>query len=204
MKLERIKPGHTYYAPVEVTKITNGDVHVAPIHVYQPEELEELPNPYRHVHSECSSTELTKLLKIKSGDRVKVVARFGFKPWTINWNEELETSEDVWVVDKVDAYGFVQITRPQIALASVFFVFLDLVAAKEELEPYSVQHSEAHAAWSIYGPFSLSAVNYFYGERYPYTKESAKAAATAECARLNAEYARRFENEYRNATHLKS
>ncbi len=188
MNLELIKEGHTYYAPVEVTKITNGDVHVVPIHVYQPEELVESPNPYRHVHSECSSPELTNLLKIKRGDRVKVVERFGFKPYSLNWDDELEPSEALWDVDEVDAYGFAQISRPRMSHASVFFIFLELVTAKEDLEPYSVRHNEAHAAWSIYGPFGLSAVNYFYGERYPYTKETAKAAAEAECARLNVQY----------------
>jgi hypothetical protein len=66
--------------------------------------------------------------------------------------------------------------------------YLELVTPVEELGPYSVRHNEAHAAWSIYGPYNLSAVNYFYGERYPYTEESAKAAAEAERDRLNAEW----------------
>ena len=55
-------------------------------------------------------------------------------------------------------------------------------------EPYSVVHSKAHAAWCIYGPYALSCTHYFYGEHYPYTVETAKAAAEAECARLNAQH----------------
>lgn len=182
MKIELIKPGHTYYAPVEVTKIINGDVHVVPIHVYQPEELEEIPNPYRHVHSECSSTELTNLLKIKRGDRVKVVERFGFKPWSINWDNELEPSEAIWDVDEVDSYGFAQISRPGRAHESVFFIFLKLVTAKEELEPYSVTYDNKFYHINKHGEEASIAV---YSEaRHP----NAKAAAEAERDRLNAEY----------------
>jgi hypothetical protein len=58
-----------------------------------------------------------------------------------------------------------------------------------------VRHNEAHAAWSIYGPYNLSAVNYFYGEHYPYTEESAKAAAEAERDRLNAEHRKEHDND---------
>lgn len=69
-----------------------------------------------------------------------------------------------------------------------YLAILERDTTVEELGPYSVRHNEVHAAWSIYGPYNLSAVNYFYGERYPYTEESAKAAAEAERNRLNAEY----------------
>lgn len=186
MKIELIKPGHTYYAPVEVNKISNGDVHVVPIHVYQPEELVESPNPYRHVHSECSSPELTNLLKIKRGDRVKVVERFGLKPYSINWDDKLEPSEAIWDVAEVDSYGFAQISRPGISSESVFFIFLELVTAKEELEPYSVETGG-------YNKFRIKKGNleysYFpFGEHCVLSMDEAKAAAEAECARLNAEY----------------
>lgn len=81
------------------------------------------------------------------------------------------------------------------AVHDVPFYHLELITPVEELGPYSVQHNEAHAAWSIYGPYHLSAVNYFYGEHYPYTEESAKAAAEAECKRLNEEYRKNQNNE---------
>lgn len=71
--------------------------------------------------------------------------------------------------------------------------YFKLIRPVEELEPYIVRHNKAHSAWSIYGPFNLSAVNYFYGERYPYTKDTAKKAAQAECDRLNAEYRKEME-----------
>lgn len=186
MNLELIKVGHTYYAPVEVTKISNGDVHVVPIHVYQPEELEEIPNPYRHVHSECSSTELTNLLKIKRGDRVKVVERFGLKPWSINWDNELEPSEALWDVDEVDAYGFAQISRPGRAHESVFFIFLELVTAKEDLEPYMVK--ELQDSFIVYHDCTKIVLNdtSLVCKFMKASHTNAKAAAEAECARLNA------------------
>ena len=185
MKIEQIKPGHTYYAPVEVVKIANGDVHVVPIHVYQPEELVESPNSYRHVHSECSSPEITNRLKIKRGDRVKVVERFGFMPWAINWDDELEPSEAIWEVDEVDAYGFALITQTGTSYASVFVIFLELVTPVEELEPYYVE--DVGNAWVVRKPepsdmYSTQA--WFSKERHPH----AKAAAEAERDRLNAEH----------------
>ena len=73
--------------------------------------------------------------------------------------------------------------------------YLELVNPVEELGPYVVRHNEAHAAWSIYGPFDLSAVNYFYGEHYPYTKDTAKKAAEAERDRLNAEWIKKHTND---------
>lgn len=71
--------------------------------------------------------------------------------------------------------------------------YLELVTPVEEIAPYSVRHNNAHAAYSIYGPYGLSAANYFYGDRYPYSKHSAATAAYAECDRLNAGY--RKENQ---------
>lgn len=59
---------------------------------------------------------------------------------------------------------------------------------KEEKQgPYTVRHHRAHAAWAVYGPFDMAVATYFYGEHYPYTEETAKAAAEAECNRLNAQ-----------------
>ena len=65
---------------------------------------------------------------------------------------------------------------------------LDPYTKEEEQGPYTVLHHRAHAAWAVYGPFDLSAATYFYGEHYPYTEETAKAAAEAERDRLNAKY----------------
>lgn len=70
----------------------------------------------------------------------------------------------------------------------------DLECVHPVEEPYSVRHNDAHAAYSIYGPYGLSAANYFYGDRYPYSKHSAEAAAYAECDRLNAAYRKEQEN----------
>jgi hypothetical protein len=120
--------------------------------------------------------------KFRKGDKVRVVewngrdiARVGQIGYVVSdeYNSRVELGIDGWK-------------------NSVYYpaCHLELVTPVEEQGPYSVRHNEAHAAWSIYGPFGLSAVNYFYGERYPYTNETAKVAAEAERDRLNAEYSK--------------
>lgn len=64
---------------------------------------------------------------------------------------------------------------------------LDTDAKEEKQGPCTVRHHRAHAAWAVYGPFDMAAATYFYGEHYPYTEETAKAAAEAERDRINAE-----------------
>lgn len=114
----------------------------------------------------------------KKGDKVRVVewngrdiARVGQIGYVVSdeRNSKVELAIDGWTKD-------------------VYYpaCHLELVTPVEELCPYSVRHNDAHAAYSIYGPYGLSAVNYFYGDRYPYSKHSAEAAAYAECDRLNA------------------
>ena len=74
---------------------------------------------------------------------------------------------------------------------------LDTDAKEETQGPYAVRHHRVHAAWAVYGPFDLAVATYFYGEHYPYTKETAKAAAEAERARLNKEWLTAQKAEYR-------
>ena len=153
----------------------------------------------------CSSPEMTALIKklsapkydpnrkFKKGDIVEPCQVKG--RWhSVTW--EGRSGIHFTVTEDEDEDGIVSIKDsdcdlPYIAAA----VFFNLVTPVEELGPYSVRHNEAHAAWSIYGPFGLSAVNYFYGERYPYTQEQAKAAAEAERDRLNAEYRKEQSND---------
>lgn len=136
----------------------------------------------------AAETRLEKVVfferRFRAGDEVKMTSRDGRFP------EVYPTllGERVTVVEDEDDSGFVQVRSESGYKMSVAFFFLEMVSPIEERRPYSVRHNEAHAAWSIYGPYNLSAVNYFYGERYPYTEESAKAAAEAECARLNDEW----------------
>ena len=73
------------------------------------------------------------------------------------------------------------------AVHDVPFYHLELITPIEELEPYKV--------WDTTFSFNVGVEDtkavFYYGadmSTCPYTKEQAKAAAEAECARLNAEY----------------
>jgi hypothetical protein len=126
--------------------------------------------------------------KFRKGDVVRVVEWNGRKP---------EAEDKLYTVQQNERPGRTMVDiGPNDAGGSSFYTacFLELVTPVEERGLYVVRHNEAHAAWSIYGPFNLSAVNYFYGEHYPYTEESAKAAAEAECERLNEEYRKEQNN----------
>ena len=130
--------------------------------------------------------------KFRKGDVVRVVERNGRYQPNIPvdefWSGLLTVSEDENFCNNL-----VKVRSEDGREKLSHWWYLELVTPVEELGPYSVRHNEAHAAWSIYGTFGLSAVNYFYGERYPYTQEQAKAAAEAERDRLNAAYRKEKE-----------
>lgn len=126
--------------------------------------------------------------KFRKGDKVRLIERNGRKPFDTLHGLKLNPGEVHIVLD--DEYErnevYIGMSAADEEQSLVHSCHLDLVTPVEEMDPYSVRHSEAHAAYSIYGPYGLSAVNYFYGDRYPYSKHSAEAAAYAECDRLNA------------------
>lgn len=128
--------------------------------------------------------------KFRKGDKVQIIEWNGRNPFDTHHGLKLNPGEVHIVLD--DEYErnevYVGMSAADEEQSVVHACNLELVSPVEELSPYTVRHNEAHAAWSIYGPFDLSAVNYFYGPRYPYTPKTARAAAEAECARLNSEY----------------
>ena len=125
----------------------------------------------------------------KKGDRVRVVEWNGRKDCRNGMEATVLSNERGCFVD---IECMIKEVKAELTYPACH---LELVTPAEELGPYSVRHNEVHAAWSIYGPYNLSAVNYFYGERYPYTEESANAAAEAERDRLNAEWRKEHANE---------
>lgn len=124
----------------------------------------------------------------QKGDRVRLRKWSGREPVIYGMNL-FQLGEVLTVVEAENPKeeGLILVSNAE-SKQSIHACYLELVTPVEEREPYVVRHNAAHAAWSIYGPYNLSAVNYFYGERYPYTEATAKAAAEAECDRLNAEY----------------
>lgn len=120
----------------------------------------------------------------KKGDIVRVVKYKG-RPFSKFWEPYI--GSEMQVVDNETDCENPSIKTPK-GWQPINAAYLELITPAEEIVPYSVRHNDAHAAYSIYGPYGLSAANYFYGERYPYSKHSAEAAAYAECDRLNAAY----------------
>ena len=190
MKLEDIKVGETYLLPITVTAIEkSGWIETTTCnnngYFHTPSEVKTLlPNGTKNTEP---APKYDPCRLFKKGDKARIVSykgrcydcdtsRHEGDIVTINVNESELEQEDLISVRVDDDFFY---TDP---------AYLELVTPVEELEPYIVRHNEVHSAWSIYGPFNLSAVNYFYGERYPYTKDTAKKAAQAECNRLNAEY----------------
>lgn len=135
--------------------------------------------------------------KFRKGDKVRVVEWKGRNYTDRDHNTELHTGcfAEIWEDEKDEQEeGYVSVIYQEY-IRYVPPCYLELVTPVEEMSPYSVRHSEVHAAYSIYGPYGLSAVNYFYGDRYPYSKHSAEAAAYAECDRLNAAHRKEKNNE---------
>lgn len=155
----------------------------------------------------CSSPEMKSLIKklappkydpnreFCEGDKVSVRKIHGKLP-QCRYNGMVKVKEgDYCTIHEKEHRNCYWVTIPSGGNWCFDAAYLELVTPVEELGPYVVRHNEVHSAWSIYGPFNLSATNYFYGERYPYTKETAKEAAEAECARLNAEYRKEQDND---------
>lgn len=130
----------------------------------------------------------------QKGDLAQVVERNG-RNVTCFPSGRIKVSDIVTVAENESGDVFIKVLTDAGHEMMVPWFMLELVKPVEEQLPYVVRHNEAHAAWSIYGPYNLSAVNYFYGDRYPYTKEQAKAAAEAEAARLNDEWRKKVGTE---------
>lgn len=184
MKIEQIKPGHTYYAPVEVTKIANGDVHVLPIQVYQPEELADSPNPLRLVHAD-EKPNYDPCRRFKKGDIVEPTEINGRLTQELRGCYRYEV-----VVGEGEMTNPLYVTVKPLLTANykhlseihVNVVFLKLVTPVEELEPYIVTYDDKF--YHIHKQGEEASIAVYSEARHPH----AKAAAEAECARLNAEY----------------
>ena len=94
------------------------------------------------------------------------------------YEDEKREQEEGWV--SVDYQGHNRSVPP---------CFLELITPVEELEPYSVQESDA---FDIVREGKIVMTIPFTEDDY-YTFEQAKAAAEAECDRLNTEYRKDME-----------
>lgn len=118
--------------------------------------------------------------KFKKGDKVRVVERNGRSPILcgaveLGYTYTVYADEDGGDVILDIGYG---VNGGE----SISWTFLELITPVEELEPYSVKDTMSHDGWQIVRDGLPLAI--YDSRRHP----NAKAAAEAECARLNAEY----------------
>jgi hypothetical protein len=132
----------------------------------------------------------------KKGDRVRVVERYGRKFWSAAPETIYTVVEDEYLHDDQNVLlrGCVGINdgKPETLSAwNIPFFHLELVTPVEDLDPYSVEGDEDE--WHILrcGKFLMS---FPFDSSAYYTEEQAKAAAEAECDRLNAEYRKEQNN----------
>lgn len=209
MKPEEIKIGETYNVRMHVSHYSKGIISCSTVIGYDKVDGIQCGEEYDICHDEISAfspiipengiknsepaPKYDPCRLYREGDKVRYVKRNGrFCPGAHAFEKQLSLLGTVVKDEQRDYFVVVNFENDEDNYL-IDPAYLELATPVEELGPYSERHNKAHAAWSIYGPFDLSAVNYFYGERYPYTSETAKHAAEAECARLNAEYRKEQE-----------
>lgn len=137
-----------------------------------PDEPEEKPkyDPYR---------------KVKKGDRVKPRIVYGRTPIFGIDGVAVDVSSGDFIVETDEGErpnGTVDVKSSDGTIVTVDPVYLELITPVEELEPYSVQETMSHDGWQIIRNGLPLAI--YDTRRHP----NARAAAEAECTRLNAEY----------------
>lgn len=121
----------------------------------------------------------------REGDEVRVVEKYGrtvHDPlnggiWKVARNERTGGAHEMSVLVHL-FYEDKEIARQ----ISVPFCFLELVTPVEEREPYSVEEAPTH--WDVAADKGMKTVAMYSKGYHP----NAKAAAEAECKRLNEEY----------------
>ena len=146
--------------------------------------------------------------KFRKGDKVRVVECNGrdykdYDPYT-----NLQTSELYTVLENeseaIDGgCGDILIAKDNIE-QEILFCFLELVTPVEELERYVIIHNKREKFFDVAwkdddetdgrtGRTRCRATYWYNSPPQSYTQTEAKAAADAECARLNAEYRKEKE-----------
>lgn len=128
----------------------------------------------------------------KEGDKVRVVARDGRSWWQLDPHTTISRDEIYTVLENEEeiiagGYGELRIEGGGKEY-ELPFCFLELVTPVEEMEPYMVETDfvDDEPVWNIYKDGDLIV-------GYTSSHPNAKAAAEAECARLNAEWRKEQE-----------
>lgn len=201
MNIEDIKVGETYNVRICVTQLDCPRIIGRPVkqdgtpygyghNFFNYEESDAFSpiNPYTPVEI-FKTTEIPETApkydpnrKFRKGDKVHVKREVHGRPVYIGedaW-EPLDPSE-IWTVVEEKETGWVYLKNGCLS-ADVWHGMLELVTPIEELEPYSVV--DAHTHWDVAADKGMKTVATYSKGYHP----NAKAAAEAECARLNDEW----------------
>lgn len=186
-ELKKLKPGDEIFIRARYKKVLDdGDVlftHSARLNC---DEVVET-HSFSHPETVILPSDLPPAPKydpcrlFKKGDKVKRRTVDG------RTDQEMPEGIELTVTCGEDKYGNVRVQSPNGISIVTKSVFLELVTPVEELEPYSVEVDEDEDEWHILRGVKFVMSFHFDSDAY-YTEEQAKAAAEAECARLNAEY----------------
>lgn len=188
LNLEDIKVGETYNVRVKVEHIDeDGYLKVrtsekAISFILSPKELEAFsPLPK---YDPCR--------EFREGDKVRMRERDGRLPYCTRMREHIVPSDTILTVAANLGNGLVAVRADGNLNEQVIgFYFLELVTPEDELEPYSVETGGYNRFRIKKGNLEYS---YFpFGEHCVLSMDEAKAAAEAECDRLNAEWRKEQE-----------
>lgn len=189
MKIEDIKIGETFNVRVKVCKMTSAvlvchacdkDGHFLSEHrnFFNEAEVEAFSpvTPENGTKNTASAPKYDPCRRFRKGDKVEYHPKDGRELFEA---ERLRAQTLTVLENEHEEYNRVNVTTRNGYVLSVPFYYLKLVTPVEEMEPYSVEKGEY--SYRLKSGDKLLA-NYW--RNHPH----AKAAAEAECARLNAEY----------------
>lgn len=160
----------------------------------------------------CSSPEMKSLIKklappkydpnrlFKKGDKVRPIELNG-RIFSLYWKDKIGK---LLTVTSSESFDYVEL--PEVDGQPIAPAYLELVTPVEELEPFLVCQDAEMECFEVYKHeytegeeseekvWKIVRTTYFYGDNQGLrTLAEAKAAAKAECARLNAEYRKEQE-----------
>lgn len=197
----KIKVSKKYNLPVECTEISGGDVKLE----FRVSETQKYGFFLSQLTAESVLSPIPAAPKydpcrlFRKGDEVELREIRGRKNKKLNYNYKYN------VVSDEDEYGAVAVewfnSRGMICSTSVLSIWLELVTPVEELNPFVVKQvyetmkgEDGLIGYEVVNAEGLPEIIFFGGKGKYRVMQDAKAAAEAECARLNEEWKNKTTN----------
>lgn len=180
-QIKGLKPGDSLVIHGELWRLDSfGDLVIKTCFTYRDQKRED----FNVFSPSCVSLPPDKpkyapCRRFRAGDEVNVTSRDGRFP--VAYPKHTWFGKRATVVEDEDGSGFVQVRSESGHKMGVAFYFLELVSPVEERRPYSVV--DGHVYWEV-AVKGVKTVAMFSKVHCP----NAKAAAEAECKRLNEEW----------------